>query len=135
MRSAAAELGIPRVAGSWQEVVNDADVDAVCIGTWPYLHQRVACAALRAGKHVLCEARMSMDATEARAMLAASQAAPHLVAQLVPSPFTLRFDATIRRMLATGAIGQAIYVDVRGVRARPPTGTIRRAPTRAPGRG
>ena len=57
----AQEFGISRVAESWQEVVRDPEVDAVCIGTWPYLHREATCAALEAGKHVLCEARMAMD--------------------------------------------------------------------------
>ncbi len=48
--------------------------------------------ALEAGKHVLVEARMAMNAREALEMLAASRRSPHLVAQVVPSPFTLAFD-------------------------------------------
>ena len=49
-------------------------------------------AALAAGKHVLCEARMAMNATEGRRMLEASRKAPQLVAQLVPAPHTLEVD-------------------------------------------
>ena len=45
------------------------------------MHAELTVAALAAGKHVLCEARMAMDAGEAKAMLAASRRAPHLVAQ------------------------------------------------------
>jgi hypothetical protein len=43
-------------------------------------------AALAAGKHVLCEARMAMNAAEGRRMLDASRRAPALVAQLVRRP-------------------------------------------------
>ena len=32
------EFGIPRVFDNWQDLVNSQDVDAVCIGTWPYMH-------------------------------------------------------------------------------------------------
>ena len=52
---AAKELGIPHVAASWQELVASPDVDAICIGTWPYTHAEMTIAALNAGKHVLCE--------------------------------------------------------------------------------
>lgn len=105
-------FGIPRACGSWQEVVMAADVDAVVIGTWPSLHAEVTCAALALGKHVLCEARMARDLAEARAMLAASRQHPDRVAQLVPSPFTLGVDATIRRFLAEGRLGRLLCVDV-----------------------
>src|SRR5712664_1097275 len=88
----AREFGIGRVHAGWQEIVNAPDIDAVCIGTWPYMHCEMTTAALGAGKHVLCEARMAMDATEGRRMLEASRKAPSLIAQLVPAPHTLELD-------------------------------------------
>lgn len=51
--AAAAALEIPNVAASWKELVNSPDIDAVCIGTWPYTHAEMTIAALKAGKHVL----------------------------------------------------------------------------------
>ena len=102
--AAAAELAIPRTYGDWRALLADPDVDAVVIATWPYLHAPVTIAALAAGKHVLVEGRMAMDAAEARAMLAAAEAHPDRVAMVVPAPFGFA-DATIRRLLAGGAIG------------------------------
>ena len=55
---------------SWEELLEDESLDAVCIGTWPYMHRTLTTAALAAGKHVLCEARMAMSASEAHEMLA-----------------------------------------------------------------
>ena len=43
------------------------------MGTWPHLHCPIVLDALAAGKHVLTEARMAMDAAEARQMHAAAQ--------------------------------------------------------------
>jgi predicted dehydrogenase len=108
----AEEFGIPQVLTTWREVV-DSDVDAVVIGTWPYLHEQVTVAVLNAGKHVLCEARMARDAAEARRMLAASRAHPDLVAQIVPSPMTVRVDRTIQRLMAEGVLGELLVVDAR----------------------
>jgi len=105
--------GIRRTAKDWRAVVEDPAIDAVCIGTWPYLHAEATIAALENGKHVLCEARMAMDLEEAKAMCAASQAHPELVAQIVPAPFSLDFDATIRQTLRSGKLGDLL--DVRGV--------------------
>jgi predicted dehydrogenase len=74
----------------------------------------MTCAALEAGKHVMCEARMAMNAAEAHAMYNVSQAHPHLVAQIVPSPFTFRVDRTIQDLLADGYVGDLYAVRIRG---------------------
>jgi predicted dehydrogenase len=108
----AGEFGIARVAADWREVVQARDVDAVCIGTWPYMHAELAIAALEAGKHVLCEARMAMNAAEGRRMLEASRRAPHLVAQLVPAPHTLEVDSTLTSLIAGGGAGEVLAVEL-----------------------
>ncbi|HUG10327.1 MAG TPA: Gfo/Idh/MocA family oxidoreductase [Opitutaceae bacterium] len=102
----ATEFGIARVEDDWRAVVEASDVDAVVIGTWPYLHAEVTIAALRAGKHVLTEARMARDAAEAGLMLAESRGHPALVAQIVPSPFSLDVDSTVADILERGEIGR-----------------------------
>ncbi len=56
---------------------------------------------------------MAMDATEAHAMLEASRAVPHLVTQVVPTPYTLPVDRTIQELLADGYLGELLVVDVR----------------------
>lgn len=109
----ASEFGIPRVHATWREMVADPDVDAIVIGTWPYLHQPITLAALQSGKHVLTEGRMAMNAIEARQMLAAARSRPDLVTQIVPGPFTFGVDATVQALLADGYIGQLQAIDVR----------------------
>jgi predicted dehydrogenase len=109
----AREFDIPRVYDDWRDAVSDPEADAVLIGTWPNTHRLLAVAALEAGKHVLCESRMAATAHEAREMLRAAELRPHLVAQLVPAPATLRVDQTVRRMLAEGYAGDVLSVDVR----------------------
>src|SRR5204862_968093 len=94
--AAAREFGIPRTFERWEDLVADAEIDAVVIGTWPYLHCPITLAALAAGKHVLTEARLSMNAAEAHQMLAAARHAPQLVAQVVPSPYGLKGHAVMR---------------------------------------
>ncbi len=111
-RKVAEEFGIGRIASSWQEVVADDSIDAICIGTWPYLHAPITIAALEAGKHVLTEARMAMNANEAEDMLKASLARPDLVAQIVPSPFTLKWDQTIKKILESSELGDIREINV-----------------------
>lgn len=111
-RQVAKDFQIPRTVSNWEEVAQDPELDAIVIGTWPYLHAPVTLAALAAGKHVLCEARMAMNAKEAADMLAASQARPELVAQVVPSPFTLPWDRYIAHLISEGRIGDLLAIDV-----------------------
>ena len=110
---AAEQFGIPTTYAHWNELVNAPDTNAIVIGTWPYLHCQATLAALAAGKHVLCEARMAMNATEAWEMHDAAQANPHLVVQIVPSPMTLRVDATLQRLIASGYLGDLLAIEVR----------------------
>ncbi len=111
----AGEFGIPKVYDHWGHLVTDGDIDAVCIGTWPNLHCPVTLAALEAGKHVLTEARMAMNAAEARAMLDAARVRPHLTAQIVPAPMTLKQDRTILSLIADGFLGDLLAVDLQGL--------------------
>ena len=38
----AKEFDIPKVFGDWREVIASPDVDAICIGTWPYMHAEMS---------------------------------------------------------------------------------------------
>src|SRR5579885_608616 len=108
----AKEYGIPRIAERWQDIVADREIDAVVIGTWPYLHCPITLAALEAGKHVLTEARMAMSAAEAHRMFAASRRHPNLVAQVVPSPYGLKGHAVMRDLIGEGFLGELREVHV-----------------------
>ena len=109
---AAREFGIARVYADWRELVRAPDIDAVCIGTWPNTHCEISRAVLEHGKHLLCEARMAMNAAEARSMLDAARRAPNLVKQLVPAPNTLEVESTLQALLAEGYVGEALAVEI-----------------------
>jgi predicted dehydrogenase len=116
-RKAADEFSIPRIFDRWQDLVADDEIDAVVIGTWPYLHCEITVAALQAGKHVLVEARMARNAAEAHQMLNPRRQNDNLVAQIVPSPFGLRVHQTVKDLLADGYVGQLREVVVLGCSA------------------
>jgi predicted dehydrogenase len=84
----------------------------VVIGTWPHLHCPITLAALAAGKHVLTEARLALNAAEAHRMLAAARRHPRLVCQVVPSPFGLRGHAIVLDLLHGGFLGELREVHV-----------------------
>ncbi len=107
------EFGIPKTYDNWQDAIGDPDTNAIGIGTWPYMHCRATVAALRADKHVMCEARMAMNAKEAHIMRMVSRQKTHLIAQIVPSPMTLRVDNTIKRLIAEDYIGDVLAIEAR----------------------
>ena len=106
----ASEFGIPTVCNEWRELVARDDVDAICVGTWPYMHCQTTLAALQAGKHILTEARMAMNLAEARQMLAASQDSDR-VAMIVPAPMFLETEATLVDMIAAGFFGDWLEIN------------------------
>ena len=65
----AAELGIPRIYGSLDEMLGDPDIDVVHLATPNYLHHPQAMAALLAGKHVICEKPLAMNTAESAEMV------------------------------------------------------------------
>jgi predicted dehydrogenase len=109
------EFDIPRAYPSWQALLADDDIDAVLIGTWPYMHRTITLAALEQGKHVLCQARMANTAAEAHEMLAASQRYPELVCQLVPTSTSYVIDRALQELVAGGTVGDVLSVDVQRV--------------------
>lgn len=64
----AGEFDIPYVADDWRGVIERDDVDLVSIVTPVVTHYEMTMAALAAGKHVLCEKPMAMNAGEAQQM-------------------------------------------------------------------
>jgi predicted dehydrogenase len=66
----AVELGIPRFYGSVDDMLDDPDIDVVHLATPNHLHHSQAKAALLAGKHIICEKPLAMNAAESAEMVA-----------------------------------------------------------------
>lgn len=105
------EFGIEQVVEQVDDIINDADIDAVCVGTWPYMHHDLTIATLNAGKHILTEARMAMTLSEARAMLALAESSDR-VSMIVPAPRNLKHEATVLEMLDAGFFGDLLEIHV-----------------------
>jgi predicted dehydrogenase len=99
----AAKHGIPRVIGSYEELVEDPDIDAVYNPLPNGLHGRWTVAALAAGKHVLCEKPFTANADEARAV---AEAVPP--GRVVMEAFHYRYHPVFmraRQLIDEGALG------------------------------
>jgi predicted dehydrogenase len=108
----AKEFSIPRTFEHWQDLIASPQIDAVVIGTWPYLHCPITLAALEAGKHVLTEARLSMNSHEAHRMLRTARRWPQLVTQVVPSPFGLKGHEIMVEKIQAGFLGNLREIQV-----------------------
>lgn len=105
----AKDFGIAEVMDDWKALIARPDLDAIWIGTPPYMHAELTLAALAAGKHVFCQARMAMNLAQAREMLAAAQAHPKQVTMLCPPPHGMSGDPTVRRLLKDNVLGKLLH--------------------------
>ncbi|QIA22107.1 Gfo/Idh/MocA family oxidoreductase [Mesorhizobium sp. AA22] len=106
----AKENGIPLAVSTLPELLG-SDIDAVYISTTNELHLEQALAAIRAGKHVLCEKPLALTSADARAMVAAAKAAGIVLG----TNHHLRNAGSHRAMreaIAAGRIGRPIAARV-----------------------
>jgi len=108
----AAQFEIATVVEDWHDVIASDEVDAVFIGTPPYLHREATLAALEAGKHVLCETRIAATPAEAREMHAKAEEvkAKGVHAMLVPPAPFYRGRAFVEHLVKSGFIGRLRHV-------------------------
>jgi predicted dehydrogenase len=107
--AAAEQMGWEEAVTDWREVIGRPDVDIVDICTPGDTHAEIAIAALRAGKHVICEKPLANTVAEAEAMVqaAASATGKSMVAfnyRRVPAV------ALARDLVAQGRIGEIRHV-------------------------
>jgi predicted dehydrogenase len=108
-RQAADRLGIPRAYGSYEALLADERIDAVYIPLPNNLHKEWTIRAAEAGKHVLCEKPIALNAAEAEEMVRACEEAGVKLAEAFMYRHHPRYEQ-IRDLIASGEIG-----DIRGV--------------------
>ena len=97
-REAATDWDVPVAYGSYEELVADDDLDAIYIATPAALHHRWTIAALKAGKHVLCEKPFAANAGEARDMVTAGQQAFAASGQILMEAYHWRYHPIVNQM-------------------------------------
>jgi len=102
---AARALGIAKTYTSYDDLLADPDIDGVYIPLPNHLHVAWAERAAAAGKHVLIEKPVGLDAAEARRLLAAHDAHKVLIAEAAMTRVHPRWLA-VRELVRKGKIGQ-----------------------------
>ncbi|MGH8903594.1 MAG: Gfo/Idh/MocA family protein [Egibacteraceae bacterium] len=103
-RTFAAAQGVRRARGSYGEVVTASDVDAVYVALPNDLHERWTLAALDAGKHVLCEKPLSLNAESGARMAIAAARNGRLLMEAVMTRFHPRTSALLE-LVRGGGVG------------------------------
>jgi predicted dehydrogenase len=102
---------VPKGYGDWRALVEDTNVQAVAIATWPSLQAQIAIRALELGKPVFAEKPMASDLSSARAML------QQATSSRLPTMIDFNFHQIMcwqraKQMLDAGAIGTLRHVTV-----------------------
>ena len=104
-RRAADALGAAKAYGSYEELLADPTIEAIYNPLPNELHVPWTIRALEAGKHVLCEKPIALDAAEAQALIEARRRTGRLVAEA----FMVRFHPQwrrVREIASSGGIGR-----------------------------
>jgi predicted dehydrogenase len=107
---AADRLGIPNRFSDYRELIRSGEVDVVHITTPNRFHSQMALAALRAGKHCICEKPLAMNTRETAGILRLAKRTGTVFAV----NYNVRFYAAVlqlRRMIARGDLGEIIHVN------------------------
>ena len=99
------EIGVARTTGDYRTLLSDPEIDAIYNPLPNHLHLEWSLRAVQAGKHVLCEKPIGLNAREAEDMAAAASASgKHLM-----EAFMYRFHPAVRELVARSR--RAIHVD------------------------
>ena len=105
----AKEHGIPRAFGAYDDMLESHEVDAIYNPLPNSMHAEWTIRALEAGLPVLCEKPLTVDAAEARKVVAAAKRARLPVAEAFMYRFHPMYDQVLD-LIAAGAIGDVIAV-------------------------
>ncbi|KRE36600.1 Gfo/Idh/MocA family protein [Paenibacillus sp. Soil724D2] len=105
----AAKLDIPKAYGSYEELIEDPDIDALYIPLPNHLHKEWTIRAAQAGKHVLCEKPASLTSDDVQEMVTACEQSGVLFAEAFMYRHHPRYER-IKAIMDSGEIG-----DIRGI--------------------
>ncbi len=114
-RAFAEKYGVPHVYTNYEDMLREAPLDAVSVTTWNNAHAPATIAALKAGKHVLCEKPLAMNAMQAQEMADTAKAAGKLLMVGFVRRFAQNTDA-LKAVIEAGDLGEIYSSQVSIVR-------------------
>jgi len=118
LKSTAKKFNIGKFFTDYKDLLSLEEVDAVSVCTPPFNHAQITCDAASAGKHVLCEKPMAMNASEASEMVKACNEAG---VKLGIASGRSRFEPAVemaKRYISDGSLGKVYYARVSFFRRR-----------------
>ena len=109
-REFAAAHGIPRVLATYDDLVNDPGLDVIYNPLPNSLHCQWTIAALRAGKHVLCEKPLASNAIEAQRMAQAAEESRKILGEAFHYRYHPLADR-VRTVISDGMLGRLLHVE------------------------
>ena len=116
-RQAAAEFDVPHVYHDYRQLLERDDIAAVSVCTPNFLHKQPTIDSLQAGKHVLVEKPLAMNAEEGRAMVEAARRS----GKKMQVGFMQRFGGgpqALKRFIDAGEMGEIYYARAQALRRR-----------------
>jgi predicted dehydrogenase len=110
-RDFASSFGIVRYYGSYAELASDPDVDVVYVATPHPFHEANAALCLEAGKHVLCEKPMTVNAAQAERLIALARDRDLFLMEGMWTRFFPLMER-VRYLLSSGAVGEPRLLNV-----------------------
>ena len=105
------------VTNDWTEIIADKSLDIIHVCTWNASHREITVAALRAGKHVMCEKPMAITGADAREMVATAKETGRLLT--VGYQYRWRRDNQfLRGVVDEGRLGDIYHARAHSIRRR-----------------
>jgi len=116
-RAAAAQFEVPHVFTDYRRLLEMDEIHAVSVCTPNYLHMQPTIEALEAGKHVLCEKPLAMNAVEGKAMVEAARR----TGKKLQVGFMTRYQSAaqaLKRFVDAGEMGEIYFARAQAMRRR-----------------
>jgi D-xylose 1-dehydrogenase (NADP+, D-xylono-1,5-lactone-forming) len=108
-REAAQRYSIERVYDDYEALLDDPDVQVVYIALPNHLHHTWAIRAAHAGKHVLCEKPLALNAAQCDEIISTCHSLKVLLMEAVMYRFHPRMQA-LKQMIAAGEVGEMRFI-------------------------
>ena len=116
-KTAAAKFDVPHIFTDYAEMLKLDGLDAIDVCTPNYVHYQPVLDAFAAGKHVICEKPMAIDAQQGAEMVAAG----HAAGKKFQIGLNMRFGASpqaLKRLIEDGKLGDIYYARAQALRRR-----------------